>query len=153
MPEEDNIGSAADLRRLNSWLEAFDLTDSEVLALINIIGEVIWGDIDLDEFWQKIQTAVLKNNEVKKQIAIAAANNRLMDFKDEIGDVDGFIKSLGGEVTVEPLKAKSSLSQEEINNKLSQYDWSKIVGIERRALLEELGVSLKDFVKWLGEQK
>ena len=35
--------------------------------------------------------------------------------------------------------------------KLAKYDWSKIVGIERRALLEELGVSLKDFIKWSGD--
>ncbi|MFA6526156.1 MAG: hypothetical protein WCT26_01945 [Candidatus Buchananbacteria bacterium] len=40
-----------------------------------------------------------------------------------------------------------------VEQKLAKYDWSKIVGIERRALLEELGVSLKDFVKWLGEKK
>jgi hypothetical protein len=35
-------------------------------------------------------------------------------------------------------------------DKLAQYDWSTIVGLERRALLEELGVSQKELVKWLG---
>jgi len=40
-----------------------------------------------------------------------------------------------------------------LDQKLSQYDWNKIVGIERRARLEELGVGLKDFVKWLAAKK
>ncbi|MFA5020985.1 MAG: hypothetical protein WC517_02920 [Patescibacteria group bacterium] len=40
-----------------------------------------------------------------------------------------------------------------LDQKLSQYDWNKIIGIERRARLEELGVGLKDFVKWLAAKK
>lgn len=40
-----------------------------------------------------------------------------------------------------------------LDQKLFQHDWSKIIGIERRALLEDMGVSLKDFIRWLGEKK
>jgi|GEM_PF-2613815 len=43
---------------------------------------------------------------------------------------------------------KTAISEMTMEQKLAQYDWHKVVGIERRALLEELGVSLKDFVKW-----
>lgn len=53
------------------------------------------------------------------------------------------------------IEMQKSLGEEEeeeigmtIDQKLSRHDWSNIVGIERRALLEELGVSLNDFVKW-----
>jgi len=49
--------------------------------------------------------------------------------------------------------AREEVAGQTIEQKLSQFDWSKIVGIERRALLEELGVGLKDFVKWTGEKK
>ena len=40
-----------------------------------------------------------------------------------------------------------------LDDKLAPYNWSKITGIERRALLEDLGVPLKDFVKWSEKKK
>jgi len=147
------IGTAEDLRRINPWLEPFNLTDAEVLALIKLIGDAIWGDIDLDEFWQKLQQYILRDAQTQKKIAVAASRRRLMDFKDDIGDVEGFIKKLGGDNIVEAPIVKKAPDPEEINKKLAQYDWNKIVGIERRALLEEIGVSLKDFVRWLAERK
>lgn len=50
----------------------------------------------------------------------------------------------------EEVKGNKAVSSSELTTeqKLAEHDWHKIVGIERRALLEELGVSLKDFVKW-----
>ncbi len=35
-----------------------------------------------------------------------------------------------------------------VSQKLANYDWDKIKGLERRALLEELGVSKAEFEKW-----
>jgi|GEM_PF-1883511 len=52
-----------------------------------------------------------------------------------------------GSLIAKPNKSTS------LDAKLSQYDWSKITGIERRALLEDLGVLLRDFVKWSGGKK
>lgn len=69
----------------------------------------------------------------------------------EASEVEEFAAQQSKESPEEEIKINEG--EKTLEEKLSRYDWSKIVGIERRALLEELGVSLKDFVKWLGEQK
>lgn len=76
---------------------------------------------------------------------------RIIPF--DASEVKKFVETKNKEATVEETKEvkeiKTALSLElTTDQKLAQYDWHKIVGIERRALLEELGVSLKDFVKW-----
>lgn len=156
MPEElyKELGSPEELRQLNRWIIRFDLSDAELYAVIVLIGDTIWGDIDLDEFWQKLQSAVLKDNDAKRDLAVAIANNRFLFYKKDIGDVEGFIRRLGGQVLSPAARPRViEKSPEDVAAELAKYDWSKIVGIERRALLEELGVSLKELVKWLGERK
>lgn len=156
MPEElyKDLGSPEELRQLNRWIIRFDLSDAELYAVIVLIGDTIWGDIDLDEFWQKMQSAVLKDNDTKRDLAVAIANNRFLFYKKDIGDVEGFIRRLGGQVSAPAARPRVvEKSPEDVAAELAKYDWSKIVGIERRALLEELGISLKELVKWLGERK
>jgi hypothetical protein len=42
----------------------------------------------------------------------------------------------------------TAVEEESFTQKLSAHDWDKIKGLERRALLEELGVSKTEFDKW-----
>lgn len=43
---------------------------------------------------------------------------------------------------------KQKAPEPDLKQKLANYDWDKIKGLERRALLEELGVSKQEFERW-----
>ena len=111
---ENNQNQAQDLEEIkqsNPWILKFNLSDAEIIAVINLIGQVIWGDIDLQEYSEKVDKAILKDQQARRQIEIAIAKNRLMAFKDEIDGVEDYIRSLGGTVLEArpPQKEGSSL--------------------------------------------
>ncbi len=108
---QNKIQDLEEIKQSNPWIVDFGLSDAEIVAIVNLIGQVIWGDIDLQEYSEMIKKVILKDPQIKRQIEIAIAKNRLMAFKDEIDGVEDYIRSLG--ITVlevrPPQKEESSL--------------------------------------------
>ena len=162
------LGAIAELKRFNPWIDSFQLSDPEIYAVIDLIGQVIWGDMTLEEFPLALQKAVIKDDAAKRRLIIEIAKNRFKDFQDDLGDVDAFINNFqSGNSVVSPVVENSSPKETKnlppspavsalvkpVNSRdeiLRQYDWSATTGLERRLLLEELGVSrqeLEDYLK------
>ncbi|MFA6228190.1 MAG: hypothetical protein WC668_03300 [Patescibacteria group bacterium] len=164
----NELGTINELKQLNPWLGSFQLSDSEIYAVMDLIGQVIWGDIDLNEFWLALQKAVIQSNGTKRRLALEIAKNRFRDFQDDLGDIDAFIEGLQSKdfltadndtsreiendsaVSVIPAPVESVNSRSDM---LSRYDWSTISGLERRLLLEELGVSRQELDEYLKSQQ
>ncbi len=95
---QNQVQDLGEIKQSNPWILKFNLSDAEIIAVISLIGQVIWGDIDLKEYSEMIEKAILKDPQARRQIEISAAQNRLMAFKDEIDGVEDYIRSLGGTV-------------------------------------------------------
>lgn len=95
---QNQVQDLGEIKQSNPWILKFNLSDAEIVAVISLIGQVIWGDIDLKEYSEMIEKAILKDPQARRQIEISAAQNRLMAFKDEIDGVEDYIRSLGGTV-------------------------------------------------------
>ncbi len=114
-----------------------------------------------DYLTNTVNTKSLSSAEREKLYDLLTAYRNLKFFPDSVQDkpleewriipFDKPIAKAKKEIKKSPPLPPAELP--DINSKLSQYDWSKIAGIERRALLEELGVSSRDFNKWLAEKK
>jgi len=119
---EDNQYKLQDIEEIkesNPWLVPFGLSDSEIIAIINLIGQVILGDIDLSEYSQRLNKAIIKIEPIKRQIEIAIAKNRLIHFQDQIEGWENYFKSLGLNMTPQVEKSiPTSFDYQTINNNI-----------------------------------
>lgn len=153
------------------WLAEFNLADSQLYDLHILIVRTSIGSDEMKDFMAKLK-GILGVTDEKTVISVASKIFKYSFLPDEedMGDLKSWIgiwhltisadesekypmSQKNSKENIEPEPDEVKKTELSLNDKLSKYDWSKIVGIERRALLEELGVSLKDFVKWLGDKK
>jgi len=109
--DSESTISVQELKKTNPWINQFSLSDEEFLAVSDIMASVIVGEIPLADFLPRLDKAILKSADIKKQLALAIAKNRLWRFRESLGDVAGLIKSLGGaipETAVDSVKANAN---------------------------------------------
>lgn len=114
---QNQIQDLEEIKQFNPWIVTFGLSDAEIIAIINLIGQVIWGDIDLKEYSEKIDKVIFKDLQTKRQIEIAIAKNRLMNFQDQIEGLEDYFKSLGLNIMPQIEKSTSTpINYQPINN-------------------------------------
>lgn len=114
---QNQIQDLEEIKQSNPWIVTFGLSDAEIIAVINLVGQVIWGDIDLREYLEKIDKAILKDPQTKHQIEFAIAKNRLIHFQDQIEGLEDYFKSLGLNTTPQIKKSISTpIDYQPINN-------------------------------------
>lgn len=105
-----------ELKKLNPWLAAFALTDSEVKAIIKLISRIIIGSIDISDFYSEMKKIVRKDDEMIKKITMAAIKNRFVPIKGQIPGVDELINQLGGLIAVEMKQEEQKLPDQTSSN-------------------------------------
>lgn len=141
----------------NPWLMPFGLTDEELAEVIRLMTRVIINSDSIIGFKERLAEALPgRDEQFVSDLVIAILSNRFLELKPYLKGFDEFVSGLGlgglSAETAEPKEAAVPLEDlplpDKFKQQLSGYDWPNITGLERRALLEELGVSPEDFKIW-----
>jgi hypothetical protein len=109
---EDNNNEITEIKQINPWLDLFDLTDEEIKSVSLLISRVILGSDDLDTFYSKLTDTLKRDDENIKKIFLTIAKNKLLPLGDKVGDVEGFIGSLGGSLPDLPKESPKPLLED-----------------------------------------
>jgi len=94
--------------------EKFGLSDEQRSEMLNLISEITFKDIPIENLFPEIEKRLKINQETAKQISLELLQKEFFLVKDYFPGIEDAIKSLGGEVPkIAPKKQVQELVDEE----------------------------------------
>ena len=104
------------LRESNPWLAPFNLSDEDFYNVTLYVSRVLLGSDGLEDFIPNLKDSLPDLDfEIIEKMALEAAKENFWNMREDIGDVEGFIKKLGG--TLPEQEEDGAVSEKQISEK------------------------------------